>query len=61
MKYHVNAGCIGCGLCCSACPEVFEMNDAGVARASEQAVPVELEAAAQEAMDGCPVQAIEQE
>ena len=23
MKFHVNADCIGCGLCVSTCPEVF--------------------------------------
>ena len=25
MKFHVNADCIGCGLCVSTCPEVFTM------------------------------------
>ena len=29
MKFHVNADCIGCGLCVSTCPEVFTMTDGG--------------------------------
>ena len=44
MKFHVNADCIGCGLCVSTCPEVFTMTD---------------EAAATDAMQTCPVGAIE--
>ncbi|MGE4273833.1 MAG: ferredoxin [Desulfitobacterium sp.] len=36
-------GCIGCGACESVCPKVFEMDE---------------EAGAQEATDGCPVEAI---
>lgn len=27
MKYVVNDGCIGCGLCAGTCPEVFSMGD----------------------------------
>ena len=38
MKFHVNADCIGCGLCVSTCPEVFTMTDGGTAAAAlEQA------------------------
>jgi ferredoxin len=53
------ANCIGCGLCASTCPEVFEMTDENVARAIEGEVPAENEETALEAMDGCPVSAIE--
>lgn len=60
MKYFVNDNCIGCGLCASICPEVFEMTDEGVAKASEMDVDTAQEASAQEAMDGCPVGAIEE-
>lgn len=60
MKYIVNEGCIGCGLCEEICPEVFSMTDEGVATAIETEVPAELEAAAAEAKDGCPAGAIEE-
>ena len=60
MKYVVNDGCIGCGLCEGTCPEVFSMTDEGVAKAIEEEVPVESESAAAEAKDGCPVGAIEE-
>ena len=49
MKFHVNADCIGCGLCVSTCPEVFTMTDGGTAAA----------APATDAMQTCPVSAIE--
>ncbi len=47
--------CIGCGLCPSIAPEVFEMEDDGkaVAVVAETSDP-----AAQEAADSCPVAAI---
>lgn len=61
MKYFVNDNCIGCGLCNGICPEVFIMAGTGMAEAADQQVPAELEAAALEAMEGCPVQAIEQQ
>lgn len=54
MKFHVNADCIGCGLCVSTCPEVFTMTDGGTAAAA----PAD-EAAATDAMQTCPVGAIE--
>ena len=60
MKYHVNDGCIGCGLCAGTCPEVFSMSDAGTALAIETEVPGEALKSAAEAMDGCPVGAIEE-
>lgn len=59
MKATVNEDCIGCGLCESIAPEVFEIGDDGLAHAIEEEVPEAAEDAAQEACDGCPVTAIE--
>ena len=60
MKYIVNEGCIGCGLCEATCPEVFSMSDAGVAVAIEGEVPEEALDTAAEAKEDCPVGAIEE-
>ncbi len=60
MKYFVNDGCIGCGLCEGTCPEVFSMTDEGKAKAVEAEVSAEFESAAAEARDVCPVGAIEE-
>jgi ferredoxin len=43
--------CIGCGLCPSICPEVFQMDDDEKAKAIEDNVQGEAE-------DSCPVCAI---
>ncbi|MDD6320848.1 MAG: ferredoxin [Oscillospiraceae bacterium] len=59
MKFHVNSDCIGCGLCVSTCPEVFSMTDAGTAAAVPGDVDGLDESAAKEAMQSCPVSAIE--
>ncbi len=59
MKAYVDKDtCIGCGICPSVCPEVFEMDDDGKAKAIEDAVPAEVEESAKEAEDQCPVNAI---
>ena len=60
MRYHVNDGCIGCGLCAGTCPEVFSMSDEGVAVAIDSEVPEGALDSAAEVMDGCPVGAIEE-
>lgn len=49
--------CIGCGLCCGMCAEVFRMNDDGKAEAyapAEESNTSEV----QSAIDSCPVSAI---
>lgn len=60
MKYQVNDSCIGCGLCEATCPNVFSMGDDGLAHASEAEVAADDLASADEAMNNCPVGAIEE-
>ncbi len=49
--------CIGCGLCCGVCPEVFSMDDEDKAEAFAPAEESN-KSQVQEAIDGCPVEAI---
>ena len=58
MKAFVDqSGCIGCGLCADTCPEVFRMNDEGLAEAYADVTDAPRETA-QEARDSCPVSVI---
>ncbi|KKY02057.1 MULTISPECIES: ferredoxin [Paraclostridium] len=50
--------CIGCGACTGICPEVFDMDNDGLAIAIKEELKSELEDSAVEAQDGCPVSAI---
>jgi ferredoxin len=59
MKYQVNENCIGCSLCASTCPNVFHMTEEGRAEAIQEEVAAEDEADAEQAMNNCPVSAIE--
>ena len=58
MTIHVNASCVGCGLCVNLCPNVFTMTDEGVAAARDEIFP-EQEGQAKEAAESCPAGAIE--
>lgn len=59
MKVSVDEEkCIGCGACVSVCPDVFEMNDDGKSVAKESETDKDC---AKEAVDVCPVDAIEVE
>lgn len=61
MRFCVNADCIGCGLCEHICPGVFSMTEKGTAKAAPEEVPGSDENAVMEAIQGCPVSAIEQQ
>ncbi len=50
--------CTACGLCIDLCPAVFQEGPDGNAVAIEGAVSEEQEAAARDAADQCPVEAI---
>lgn len=55
MRAHVDQDtCIGCGLCVSSVPEVFQLNEDGKAEAIAEGPDGEV----QEAIDTCPVSAI---
>ena len=58
MKATVNGNaCIGCGACTYTCPDVFELDDNGIAKAKEE-IPESVENAVREASEGCPTSAI---
>ena len=46
--------CIGCGVCASLAPELFELNDEGKAQATNG----QVDEKAEDAKNACPVQAI---
>lgn len=50
--------CIGCGLCETICPEVFELRDDGLAYVISEEPAPELFEKVEEAVDSCPVDAI---
>ena len=61
MKLEVNQDiCIGCGACQAICPEVFEINDEGLAEAIVDVVAEDVKEAAIDAKEGCPVDAIKE-
>ncbi|MCU6747836.1 ferredoxin [Faecalicatena acetigenes] len=60
MKAYVDENCIGCGLCASICPEVFEINEDQVAQAVGEICEA-TEDTVREARDNCPVDAIHTE
>ncbi|HME47534.1 ferredoxin [Mycobacterium sp.] len=59
MKVSVDdQRCRGHGVCVTLCPEVFTLTDDGYAVVEDPDVPKDLEAAAREAIESCPEQAI---
>ncbi|WP_294581329.1 ferredoxin [uncultured Thomasclavelia sp.] len=53
-KITVNDSCIGCGACTGIAPDVFEINDEGLASVINDS---DVDAA-KEAAESCPVEAI---
>ena len=46
--------CIGCGLCVSICPEIFELDENGKAKT----ISDKISSCTKEAAESCPVEAI---
>ena len=61
MKVKVNQeACIGCGACQAIVPEVFEIDDNGLAIAKEEEIKESLVEDVVDAVEGCPTSAIEE-
>jgi ferredoxin len=59
MKAKVDPDrCLGCGICEGIAPEIFELGDEGIAVVKVDVIPADLEAAAKEAKEECPEEAI---
>jgi len=59
MKVKVDPDlCISCGACVSTCPDVYDWDDEGKAKAVVDEVPDDLEDEAREALENCPTDAI---
>ncbi len=50
--------CIGCELCVTLAPEVYEMDDEHIATVIVNPIPQDLEDDAREGADSCPTDAI---
>ncbi len=59
MKAKIDRdACIGCELCTTISPLVFEMDDEDIAIVIADPVPVDAEDSAKEAQENCPTDAI---
>ena len=62
MKVKIDEDlCTGCEDCVNEVPEVFEMNDDGLAQVKSEDVPSEQEAKVKQSAEDCPASAIEVE
>lgn len=55
MTITIDEGCISCGLCVSACPQVFAFGEDELARVVGIPTTPEQQAAVERAEVGCPV------
>lgn len=61
MKLKVDKDiCIGCGACQAICPDVFEIDDDGLAVSIVEEVNEDIMEDAIDAKEGCPVDAIKE-
>lgn len=61
MKMKVDKNiCIGCGACAAISPEVFIIDDDGLAVANDIEISDELKEDSIDAKEGCPVDAIKE-
>ena len=58
MKVTVIDGCISCGLCTEEYPELFRMNEEGIAEPVSSQIPAGQEKRAGQAAEDCPVNVI---
>lgn len=59
MKVFVDQDlCISCGLCISICDDVFSWNEDDKAQAIDLDIPEEFTEDVEEAVEGCPTEAI---
>ena len=62
MKVNVDKDiCIGCGACQAVCPDVFEIDDDGLAKSNNDKITEENMDDVRDALEGCPVGAITEE
>ena len=52
--------CIGCGACAAICPDVFEIDEDGLAVSIVESINEEVQEDAIDAKEGCPVNAIKE-
>ena len=61
MKLEVDKDiCIGCGACAAICPDVFEIDEDGLAVSIVESINEEVQEDAIDAKEGCPVNAIKE-